>query len=476
MSKGVDYYAFLSSLGFDVDFQFPSDLGNSKTTSYTTTGQMFHGNDQISESDIGVFDHYGLYKWTAKQNNAQIATGNASIAPSTGNISGDSSMKNMMNTPSVFSSGYSVAYGFYDSGPGWGSLTNQDQSYVYVTKNNANWMGDLTSNTTFQNKSFAHFALSGAHDSGMFDTTKVNSIINNASELSVLLGLLGPVIGLTASVLATMAAPSIMRSVINFAMTQKESTTNMLNLGTRYFDFRPGYCYPGLNIGDNNLYHQHSFIPGYPYASFLNDVLRFLASHPTEIVVVSSNFQGFASDSMKPTTDVINQYLNNALQATGTTNTIAIGNKNDLNSSYNDLIAAKKRLIFLNQVGASDDATKYDSYSSSAYETTNVSNIIGALNGMNKNAQANYDYTVLQLQGTANGTGGGIFTSIATMSDASSPLMSTKSMFDNQTYPWLSQNVTKNLSNNQLVIFLNDFIDNALATYSINISGARMNS
>lgn len=190
-------------------------------------------------------------------------------------------------------------------------------------------------------------------------------------------------------------------------------------------------------------------------------------------MVVSANFQGFHSDDMKPSVDTLNTYLTNALAATGTQNTIVPGDKNDLQTSIRNLIAAKKRLIFLNQVGAPDDASKYDSYNDS-YETTNVSNIITALNGMSASGQSAYVYTVLQLQGTATATSGGIFTSIASMSDASSPLMSTKPGFDHSTYPWLQQNVATTFQKNQLIVFLNDFADNALVSYGIGITKQRM--
>ena len=247
----------------------------------------------------------------------------------------------------------------------------------------------------------------------------------------------------------------------------------MLDLGVRYFDFRPGYCYPP--IPDKNLYHQHQFIPGYPYASFLNDVLSWLLTHPDEIVVISANFQGFAVDSgvMEPSTDVLQTYLNDALTASNATGLIVPGDKSDLNTSYRDLLAAKKRVIFLNQVKASNDANKYDSYSDSMYHTTDVTNILAALDGMSKDGQTGHDYTVLQLQGTANATGGGIFTSIATTSDTSSPLLSTKAAFDHSTYPWLKENVATRLNKDQLVVFLNDFADNALVHHAIEITKQR---
>lgn len=464
ISKGVDYYAYLSGSPFNVKFQIPSDWGNGvKGVSFSAAERMGSGNFQITEEDIGMLDHTGRYQWTAYQNSNSLGSRYVDIAPSTGNM-GSTNMGNMLQTPSHISSNYALSYGFYDSGPGWGSLTNQDQSYVYITDNYSNWMGDLArAMPAILDKPLSTFSLVGAHDAGMFDMTCAQSLLHNATFLGLLGGLLGfAVTDLSASV--------IMRGIINFAVTQKDNVPTMLDLGVRYFDFRPGYCYPRIN---NNLYHQHKFIPGYPYASFLNDVLYWLKEHPNEIVVVSANFQGFYSDEMKPTVDTLNTYLNNALAATGTQGSIIPGDKHDMQTSVRSLIAAKKRLIFLNQVGASNDATKYDSYSDS-YQTTDVNTIIAALNGMTSSGQNSADYTVLQLQGTATATGGGIFTSVATMSDASSPLMSTKPGFDHSTYPWLQQHVASKFQRDKLIIFLNDFADNALVNYGIGITKQRM--
>jgi hypothetical protein len=72
-------------------------------------------------------------------------------------------------------------------------------------------------------------------------------------------------------------------------------------------------------------------------------------------------------------------------------------------------------------------------------------------------------------------TGGGIFTSVATMSDASSPLMSTKPGFDHSTYAWLQDNVPVpgRFRGDQLMVFLNDFCDNALVDYGFGTSFQR---
>ena len=260
-----------------------------------------------------------------------------------------------------------------------------------------------------------------------------------------------------------------MSALNNIAVTQKDDITDMLNLGVRYFDFRPGYTYDNIAPG---IYHQHNFIPGYDYPGFLCDVLTWLWGNPSEIVVVSLNFQGFAQDSMKPSVANLNQDLAKAVQDTQT-QTIQHGDASALSQTLNELLASNTRLIFLNQIGSATDAEKYDSYTD-AYKTTDVNVILKALSVMESTPQNGAAYTVLQLQGTANGTKDGIAKSIATTSDASSPLMSTKAMFDKQTYPWLQANVATQFSPDYLLVFLNDFVDNALACHAQAITLQRL--
>ncbi|GFM82717.1 hypothetical protein PSCICN_34090 [Pseudomonas cichorii] len=468
--KGVDYYAYVETNDFTTLFQQPTDWGD-KTASYQldTPNTMQHGNLQISESDIGYLSHTGRYSWHLSKNQKPIADKYADIAPFTGNL-GDTTMGNMLQTPSLFGQGWAISYGFYDSGSGSGGLTNQDQSYVYATGDMSGWMGDLANSmgAALKEKPFSTFVLPGAHDAGMFDPTLITKLLDDAEFVSTLASLLPPPIGPIAFI-ASLSKPNALRAIINLAFTQKDNITAQLNLGTRYFDFRPGYCYQNITDG---IYHQHTLIPGYSYQNFLEDVLNWLAQHPTEIVVISPNFQGFAQDAMEPAPEVLDGLLNTALISTKTQGKIVPGYKGDLASSYATLLSQSKRLILLPQTKSGNDATKYDSYNGS-YTTTDVSNILAALNGMNASDQAKNDYTVLQLQGTASGVDGAAGPAIVTLSDASSPLMSTKPGFDFHTYPWLVENVASNLRPSELVVFLNDFCDNALASIAKQITQVR---
>ncbi|AWB08674.1 hypothetical protein A6A40_27285 (plasmid) [Azospirillum humicireducens] len=377
----------------------------------------------------------------------------------------------MMATPSLSAPGFALSYGFYDSGPGFGDLTNQDQAYAYLTPPVFNWMGQLvTANPAAADQPFSSFCLPGAHDAGTFDLTCVRNLLANSNAASALLSILGSA---AFGVVVKLAASQALTAITNLAVTQKDNVISMLNMGCRYFDFRPGYLPPQIRPFDGGIYHEHTVIPGYPFASFLNDVLNWLAANPSEIVVVSANNQGFYDPSMTPDEATLAGILSSAQQSTQSK--IAIGDAGDLSSTYGTLIAANKRLIFLNQISNWMQAAKYDSYNDDSYATTQPGNIIAALSAMTAAGQSGSNYTVLQLQGTATSTGAAVVTSCAlSQSNASSPLMSTKAFFDSATYPWLLANVNKNLLKNQLVVFLNDFVDNALAQTASAITLQRM--
>lgn len=468
LSKGVDVYSYLTpgrpaGRHFGSTFTQPINAGTRTENHWLNdTGVMQRGNLQISTADLKWNEKTGRFSWTVYQGEYSVGHRYAEINPVTGEL-GATDLGYLLGQRSELFDDGALSFGFYDSGPGIGGLTNQDQSYVYVTAPRATWMADLVRDMgpALSSKPFGVFALPGAHDAGMFDPTCLDEMVTNAGFLSALAGAL--------AMPTLLAALLARRAAINMAFTQKDTVSGMLNLGVRYFDFRPGHNLAGP---DHRIYHQHNFIPGCLYSAFLEELLRWLVAHPGEIVVVSANFQGFASPGMQPSVDVLNGMVAAAQANTGTAARIVPGDKSDLARSYDDLLRAGKRLIFLNQIGAPNDACKYDSYSD-AYQTTSVRVILDALAGMNRGCQECSDYTVLQLQGTATGTLGGKLSQVLTFSNASSPLMSTKAAFDHHTYPWVLENVPRNLLPDQLVVLLNDFADNALTSHAMEITRAR---
>ena len=472
LTKGIDYYAFLDIDNFGVTFS-ASGLA---PVSYSAHSSMRKGNFQLVR---------GKFEWRAAKGNEVLNKGFAEINYLTGNLL-RSNLNNMMFTQSIVTPNYVLSYGFYDCGmrADGSCLTNQDQAYVYLTGNYSEWMKDLAKEQPeFLDRPLNVLALPGAHNSGTFETANFKQLLKN-DEFSkkVRSDLKSSLDKKPKNIITNYAiSNSLERVVINLACTQKDNISTMLDLGIRYFDFRPGYCYGGfknLPRFRNEIFHQRGFIPGYSFYNFLCDVFRWLAAHPTEIVVVNLNFQGFEEASMKPgNADLMALVL--AAQLNTNTRDISIGSKDDLNVKIRLLLNENKRLIFLNQVNAASDAQKYDSYDERIYATIRVKNILSALDRMQSHPPKGEAYTVLQLQGTPTADLMACSTSIldATSlgsSDAMSPLMSTKAIFDNSIYPWLANNVPKKFSPNSLLVFINDFIDNALVKHAIDITRKRI--
>ncbi|KAA0595418.1 hypothetical protein J2848_003356 [Azospirillum lipoferum] len=469
-SKGVNYYFYVSNPGTSIAATEYDNV--KKSVSWTLdvpAGPGFRTGTVEVDYSFSFSGVDGSFGWQTV-GTTPVLSGLAIIDPVTGNMDGGN-LSVMMNTPSFSAPGFALSYGFYDSGPGYGDLTNRDQAYAYLTPPMNGWMGRLVAeNPAAAAQPFNRFCLPGAHDAGTFDLGCVRRLLSNAQAVGAFLSLVG---AKAFGALADVAASQAVTAITNLAVTQKDNVVAMLNMGCRYFDFRPGYLPPQIRSFDGGIYHQHTVIPGYPFASFLSDLLQWLAANPSEIVVVSANSQGFYDSSMAPDEATLAGIL--AAAQSGTGSTIAVGSAPDLESSYADLLSANKRLIFLNQISGWLPASKYDSYSDGAYATTQPGSIVGALSGMTAAGQSGSTYTVLQLQGTATNTGKEVIvSSAASQSSASSPLMSTKAYFDSVTYPWLLANVGKSLGNDQLVVFLNDFVDNALAATAATITLQRM--
>lgn len=496
--KSIDYYVYLGDPSFSVLFTKPEDDEHDQYTTtikWKTEAGFQQGYNYISTRDVAG-DNNGEWRFDVHQSkNGQthaLAQAQWFIDPITGSIATSESHRDskgpdtvgtfydMMDTPSSVGPDWAVSYGFYDSGSGQGTLTNHDQNYVYVTPSMADWMAEVTAaNTKLAAAPFNAFVLPGAHDAGTYDLAAATQAFENPAVVKNIDRLIhqllvplfgGAAVSVIVNAVLKLEKPAI-KLVQDLAVTQKDAVSRMLDLGVRYFDFRPGYCVSEMGIGPSNatIFHQHAVIPGVGYQVFLTDAFKWLKAHPGEIVVVSANFQGFdagEAQAMQPSVQTLETIAADAQKAAEAT-AIVTGGLSDLTSSYSDLIKAGKRLIFLNQIDptgphGTNNTRKYDSYSL-AYRTTDVQPILTALGGMKKSGQAGFDYTVMQLQGTAQGTADNVEGAITDYSWSGSPLMSTKACFDKQTYPWLLTNLRTNLGQDQLTVLLNDFADNALA-------------
>ncbi len=490
-SKGVDCYGFRAVSEASITFSYPAK-GGTRQTGISKVAAIEHGNVQIDTNDLNRGESTGHLSWVASAAGRQLATRSADINPSTGNLS-QSDMGTMLDTTSVIAPDYAVSYGFYDAGSGHFGLTSQDQAYVYVTENYTRWMGDLAAaDARLRSTPFNRFVLPGAHDAGMYDPHALRTIVNNATALEALTTALGVVLSTGLGVVSTMlhamgtaltgaTQAQAARALINLSFTQKDPVCTMLDLGIRYFDFRPGYCMSGVSVVCTGIYHQHAVVPGVAYDVFLRELLGWLREHPTEIVVLALGFAGFWFNDMKPPVDTLAQMMYQAQKDTGTTD-FFVGRNINLSQTYGELLDRNCRLLLLNLDEDMPEycaAKKYDSYHGhkADYQTNSSATVLDALNAMSPVEQQDparaYDYTVFQLQGTVNATGGGGGGAFVGFSDATSPLLSTKPDFDRKTYPWVQQHLP-GFSHTMLTVLLNDFADNALVYYAREQTLARL--
>jgi hypothetical protein len=465
-TKSVDYYFYVNG----VTAAIAATAYNTDDSGSPAFQQTFESAAEFQTGTVQLIFEGADSSFGWDTTTAPAVSANAVINVLTGRGEGGT-LEDMMNTPSVVGTDFALSYGFYDSGWAAGDLTRDDQAYAYLTPAVSGWMGQLAGRyPQVKQLPFCQFALPGAHDAGTFDLTTVKALIGSLDAAGALLDV---VAGSAAAGAQGVVGSQVLTAVTNLAVTQKDDVVTMLDLGCRYFDFRPGYALSLFRSLAPGIDHQHTAVPGYPFLSFLTDVLQWLAANPAEIVVVGANNQGFLSADMTPPEQALSDVLAQAQQATKST--IGIGTAGDLSTTYGDLVAANTRLIFLNQISGWYPAGKYDSYSDAAYATTNPQSILDALEGMTAGGQEGSNYTVLQLQGTATASGDEVVAStLLSPSNAASPLMSTKALFDSNTYPWLSANVARNLSSQYLVVFLNDFIDSALALRAIAVTMQRM--
>lgn len=92
-------------------------------------------------------------------------------------------------------------------------------------------MGELAPNNSAQaNQAFAQFVLAAAHDAGMNTMDGIN-LVTSGAPLAVFIAALSVLLPIPG--FAVLLAKSPQKIMLDLAMTQKESTTSMLNMGVR---------------------------------------------------------------------------------------------------------------------------------------------------------------------------------------------------------------------------------------------------
>ncbi|KAK4699903.1 hypothetical protein P7C70_g6353, partial [Phenoliferia sp. Uapishka_3] len=344
-----------------------------KPSRLNTIRHTVHEIGGISERYIGCFvEHDGKGWWD----------GHVKVHPITG-IAKGKGFDSTADTTAIFDNDSVINYGFHDAGKG-----RHDQVYVYATKDQGNWLGDLIqSNQAWRDVPFSKLALPAAHDCGMFGP------LDAGLTLLIQQGQLGNALASHAE--ASMATPIVHflvqvleeiklrpeRVINNIALTQKDSFADQLHIGVRFFDFRPGFSFSDvIHTKKGVIHHQHAMVPGCTYLTFINEILNFLGSHPSEIVFVEIKSDGFLVHedklhngevvvySMIPTESELAEVFQEARKATSDEGRrVEIGSAVDLDKSIGEIIDSRKRLVIVDRVHEPDAWNRADSYGSSLF-------------------------------------------------------------------------------------------------------------
>jgi hypothetical protein len=312
---------------------------------------------------------------------------------------------------------------------------------------------------------FSKLVIPAAHDIGMNSMQTPDALLQNAGGpfLQTLNGVSKAFATAAAKLSSNVAlqfAPNIISSL---AITQKDTVQTVLNIGARYFEFRPAHIFdkvkPYSGLPDK-LYFML-------YDDFLHQVVSFLQANPTEIVVVHLRWDGVPAECAHPSDQEQNDALNGALAPTN--GSIHAGNLDDLlNRTIDELRQQGKRLLVLQPTNS------YSTYTDDGNATLNGDSIIAEFQKLSPQAVAGQPFTNIQCQATASNIKDVVIDSVFDSNTSNSCLLSTKAICDNKTLPWIRQNALQRLQPEQLTVVMNDFFDGATADVAIGLSRARL--
>lgn len=466
-SKGVQAYTFISALGCEVEYSVP---GRQETRNELNT--FFNDHFEVDKAHISGLHFTGKFTFTVRKDGQELTSQNVEVNSMTGNLEGGT-MNIMAQQVTINKGDVLIAYCFYDAGEGFAGLPNSHQCNVTVTPNHGDWMGQLAPSGSPQaGQKFSKLVIPAAHDMGMNSMQTPDQLIQKvgAPFLETLKGVFKVVAEATAKLgtdVALKIAPNI---ICALAITQKDPIPNVLNIGARYFEFRPAHIFDKLKPYSglpDELYFMHGPIPGMPYKQFLSDIVSFLQAHSHEIIVVHLRWDGVPAECAHPNDQELNDVLNGAL---GPTNGgIKAGNLDDLlNRTIDELRQQGKRLIVL------PPTDSYSTYTDQGNATLNGDSIIAEFENLNQQVIAGKPFTNIQCQATASNIEDVVIHSVVASNVSNSCLLATKPICDNKTLPWIRQNAFGRLQLEQLTVIMNDFFDGATAEVAIGLSKERL--
>ncbi|MEL7250741.1 MAG: hypothetical protein AAFO03_20095 [Bacteroidota bacterium] len=498
-TKGIDCYVYVNGPGLSIQLE-KKDSDKQFDRSYTSSFLWNKKHLEIGGGKESVI-HDGFVQFTAYRNGIEIHKGKLRI----GNFSGDINSDDLaeMGISPIIGEDYCLNFGLYDADSGtkfsydWkhnsflkkSNLPNAHQLYISFTHKQDNWqqkLFDECSKPIIEKLKPKNLFFPGSHDAGMH-----------------------------------CYIPSV--AITNIANTQINDVSTQLEMGARYFDFRPGrlkanwqqilkedvramqqdepfwkrmlkswpgyqlYAFAALaskysaykiieTLAKDEYQHIHSFIPGETYRSFLAGIFEFLNKNEKEIVIIELSSSGFLSNLVdRPTPGELQHMLNSVAQYG-----IGVVDESGLDEPVESLIDQNKRVIILDRVRQehADQETKkklrfVESYSG-YYETTDAERIPQAIRRRINNLPIEHvktaDAVYIAMQITPTATSGGIQRSVKGSNIFTSPLRATKAQGDYLGYDFLTKDLLNDHANEAVVLAGNDFYDNAFTetAYQVN--------
>jgi hypothetical protein len=279
-----------------------------------------------------------------------------------------------------------------------------------------------------------------------------------------------PAIGwLAEHITHNMIARVLPNVIYGLAITQKDPIPILLDIGARYFEFRPAHLLPEFEGKSHHVpsrhYFQHACIPGLAFEEFLEQVVGFLDENPAEHIVVQVRWDNIVAQCRKPTPEELDAAFDIAVSQS--TTGLRWGDRSCLSEKIATLRADRKRLIKV------VEADKYDSWTAKAYATVHPGPIIAQFESMNSEGQESSDITVLQCQATSQSIKEVFVHSLLTANADTSCLTSTKADLDRHTLPWIRDNALDRLTAERLLVVMNDFMDGATTDVVIGLNKRR---
>ncbi|EFX06649.1 phospholipase c [Grosmannia clavigera kw1407] len=472
-SKGVQVYTYVAVPGISIGLSVPGQ------TVRRNELRVFHDeNLEVDTKHIpGLLSTTGRFSFkVVRDDGGEVLTEQWIEVNALTGDAGRGTLHKISETQSVVheASGSIVSYGFYESGTGIADLPDRHQCYVTVTPNYGSWMGQVAPAGSPQaEQPFRKLALPAPHDVGMNSMVNCTAVLAHAGSAVISTMIKeSKWAGHLADVVTGKAIEAIAPNIVSsLAITQKDPLTTILQLGARYFEFRPAHCHEAIlpsNALPDGLYFQHSAIPGMSYDAFLDDLVGFLQAHPDEIAVVQLRWDGVPDKCKRPIEQDLNDSVFRALAHTD--GAIASGNLDDLrNCSIAQLRGDRKRLLVLVNVDS------LSTYTDEGNATTSGDAIVaGFSSALHPEAAQGKAFVNIQVQATATNIPAAVAYSVLSASASTSCLLATKALVDSKALPWVRDNTARTCGDDTLVVIMNDFFDGATADVAVELSRQRL--